>query len=899
MGGGIGAGGGGFNGRKLPEHGHKLTEPTHTHTQNLLPTQSPKHPEKQRPRYKESTEIELAPETGALPQSDYEGDGEFYVGRIVSKEFDGTQYRGIVTNCDVDKETGGEMWEITYEDMDMEDLHHAELMKVLVPERESKRGGRGNNIETMEGEKNNGNISKLSSTPRTYISSNKDTFQQICRERFDLRNVEEMKMYHKHLAPELKDKIAVNFSKKRRRSTEHARSNRVGEGHEFPHPEDLPGFIQERDALWKSNFREVTTKEMGESMQAAHVIAEKSGRRSRRGEKDVFSVDLKREEAFLVEKSSGKILAPERVQDAIDRDDLELWLTAWNEELEGLSMNGEHISHNHTLAEVRAMGILEPPLPTRMISAAKYRGLEFDRRKGRMICQGFRAIEGIHHDGKSFAASPSQHTQKILMSLVAGLDYDCLSWDIKTAYLFGERKKPVCLSYPQGFRRDKNGEALFMVARRGHYGEINAGRMWAETRTKKILEMYDDKTWSVHICKTDPCLNVITYWPDGKPTNFQWKSFGNEPLDAEGTKLPSALFKTTEEVKRMGGITSYMSVYTDDIDVVGPDKEVLEKIRLVMNKAWNCKIVPSNFMLGVQRDVYMEEGVKKVRMSQAAFFENAFDEFELYTKSYKTSCKYPKIPLPAGVVINKSMAAKDDEEKKLVLEMGYQKLAGCILWGARGCCPESLWAASQVCSVMSCPSRKAFDLAIGVLAFQYSVRERGIVFSSDGNEEPILLADASFKIDPHTGKTQYGTLALLYGGPIIAVSKKIPYVALSTPHAELCAMNYAARTAAWLRNFFEELGQPFQKKTLLLGDNTVAVLNATEDVVSEKNKYIQLAFHYIKERKEFLDIHHVRTELMVSDMLTKSVSIQVYDALVGWLTGTAKPYSFTPPRVFK
>ena len=131
------------------------------------------------------------------------------------------------------------------------------------------------------------------------------------------------------------------------------------------------------------------------------------------------------------------------------------------------------------------------------------------------------------------------------------------------------------------------------------------------------------------------------------------------------------------------------------------------------------------------------------------------------------------------------------------------------------------------------------------------------------------------------------------------VYKKIPCVALSTPHSELCAMNYAARTAAWLRNFFEELGQPFQKKTLLLGDNTVAVLNATEDVVSEKNKYIQLAFHYIKERKEFLDIHHVRTELMVSDMLTKSVSIQVYDALVGWLTGTAKPYSFTPPRVFK
>jgi hypothetical protein len=298
--------------------------------------------------------------------------------------------------------------------------------------------------------------------------------------------------------------------------------------------------------------------------------------------------------------------------------------------------------------------------------------------------------------------------------------------------------------------------------------------------------------------------------------------------------------------------------------------------------------------------MYMEAGVKKVRMSQAAFFENAFREFDLHTRPHETSGRFPKIPLPTGQVINKSMAAKDEEEKKEVLELGYQKLAGCILWGARGCCPQSLWAASKVCSVMSCPSRKAWNLAIGVLAHQHSTREMGIVFSSNGNEEPMMLSDASFKIDPHTGKTQCGTLALLCGGPVIAVSKKIPCVALSTPHAELCAMNYAARTAAWPRNFFEELGMPLKKKTVLLGDNTVAVLNATEDIVSEKNKYIQLAFHYIKERREFLDVFHVRTELMISDILTKSVSAQVYEALIGWLTGTAKtPYEFQVPKRFK
>ena len=39
---------------------------------------------------------------------------------------------------------------------------------------------------------------------------------------------------------------------------------------------------------------------------------------------------------------------------------------------------------------------------------------------------------------------------------------------------------------------------------------------------------------------------------------------------------------------------------------------------------------------------------------------------------------------------------------------------------------------------------------------------------------------------------------------------------------------------------------------------------------------------------------------MVSDILTKSVSVQVHETLIGWLTGTAKmPYEFKRPKIFK
>ena len=216
-------------------------------------------------------------------------------------------------------------------------------------------------------------------------------------------------MYLRNLEGDLRAKFREPFTKKVKGTKRKAEDDRVGEGMEFPFPDDIPGFVAERDATWDENFRELPAGMLNDALAAASIIAERKSIKETEKGGQIFSVCMKEEGVYAVEKSTGKILAPERVQDAIDRDDLELWLTAWNDEIDGLSMEGEHISHNHTMAEIRKMGINDPALPTRMISAAKYRGAEFDRRKGRMICQGFRAIEGVHHDGKIFAASPSQY----------------------------------------------------------------------------------------------------------------------------------------------------------------------------------------------------------------------------------------------------------------------------------------------------------------------------------------------------------------------------------------------------------------------------------------------------------------------------------------------------------
>jgi hypothetical protein len=99
---------------------------------------------------------------------------------------------------------------------------------------------------------------------------------------------------------------------------------------------------------------------------------------------------------------------------------------------------------------------------------------------------------------------------------------------------------------------------------------------------------------------------------------------------------------------------------------------------------------------------------------------------------------------------------------------------------------------------------------------------------------------------------------------------------------------------------FTELGLVFTDELLLLGDNTVEMLNSCEDIVSEKNKCTQLSHYYIRERENFFDIHHVSTKMLVADLHTKAVPPCALEILVGHATGAAtKPFYFERPRKFE
>ena len=75
----------------------------------------------------------------------------------------------------------------------------------------------------------------------------------------------------------------------------------------------------------------------------------------------------------------------------------------------------------------------------------------------------------------------------------------------------------------------------------------------------------------------------------------------------------------------------------------------------------------------------------------------------------------------------------------------------------------------------------------------------GLLYTRDAHSQVVGYADAGYKSDPKTGKSQTGYIFLKNGGPISWKSVKQTVTATSTHHSELIAFHEATRELVWLR----------------------------------------------------------------------------------------------------
>ena len=329
-------------------------------------------------------------------------------------------------------------------------------------------------------------------------------------------------------------------------------------------------------------------------------------------------------------------------------------------------------------------------------------------------------------------------------------------------------------------------------------------------------------------------------------------------------------------------------IHTDDCDMVGSNDEMMNEIFEVLNKKWGCKKVDPGFVLGVKRDRYIDKvnGDDVCEMTMTAYCDGIVEAFKEHLDDGRV-----ETPFDPKVFISKAKSQNTEEEQNVYKDMGWQRLVGCLLWAARNCFPEMMVGVSFLCRLMSRPTKKAWDAGIHMVKWLRQNRDRGIIFRSSGNFEPIAFSDASDKSDPADGLAQAGFNIMMAGGPVIFSSKKLKHCApnCASSHVEYMAMSHCNQSIVWLRQLFMELelDEFIKAPTTSYGDNKAANQLCKEEAISTGNQYIYMSYHWNKECEDngFVKVDYVNTKCNLADCFTKPIELAVVQRLVGLLCG--------------
>jgi len=116
-------------------------------------------------------------------------------------------------------------------------------------------------------------------------------------------------------------------------------------------------------------------------------------------------------------------------------------------------------------------------------------------------------------------------------------------------------------------------------------------------------------------------------------------------------------------------------IYTDDVDLIGEQEPMLQDIHDICNEEWGCRMVDSDFVLGVKRVMTddPETGERKIAMAMTAYIDALLSDFSAHLGTATVSTPFPE---DTFILKNRSQIPQEVADK--YLGMGYQRLVASV-----------------------------------------------------------------------------------------------------------------------------------------------------------------------------------------------------------------------------
>jgi hypothetical protein len=356
-----------------------------------------------------------------------------------------------------------------------------------------------------------------------------------------------------------------------------------------------------------------------------------------------------------------------------------------------------------------------------------------------------------------------------------------------------------------------------------------------------------------------------------------WNRVLNEYLLSIGFKRSEAdpcIYKRLRNSKEV-----ILFVYVDDLIIAGNDMEQINIVKKELSDKWSMKDIGElSEILGME--VYRDRQRKLLTLSQTTYIKDILQKFGF------SNCKPISTPLDPGMKLSKHSTQMGTEI------FPYREIIGSLMYLMVCTRPDISYAIGQLSKYNSNYGKEHVAGVKHLLRYLKGTENLGITF---GGENPILrpigFSDASYASDIDTRRSVTGYIYYYGGGPVTWKSKTQTSVALSSFESEYMALGSAAPEAIHLNNLYKELDSTYQENIpiMIFEDNTACIAMTKNPILHEKQKHIDVRYHYIREcvQRKAIDVKFIGTNIMLADLLTKPVAVAVCknlrDSLMGAL----------------
>lgn len=552
----------------------------------------------------------------------------------------------------------------------------------------------------------------------------------------------------------------------------------------------------------------------------------------------------------------GKIPEPKNFREIMASLYKHFWLAAAVAELQ--SMKDLQVWEKVDAAQARREG--RQPIGCKWIFKVKYRSDgTVDKFKARLVAQGFSQRQGIDFK-ETFAPVMMYKSMRVMLVLACLLGYEIKQMDVQTAFLYGVMEEVVYMRLPGMEHLDpsmassppsagRGGEYVLRL-KKALYGTKQASRQWYQNMDHTL------RTCGFQPCVADPCVYV--------------------KRSRTGRAMMIGLF-----------VDDLLPMYHAE-----DEAEWKETKGVLMNKYKMKDLGDAEWVLGMR--IIRDRSRGMLQLDQSQYLLRVLDEFDMM------DCKAIDTPEEVGQQLSKQDAPQTKEEKEAMVNVPYMELVGSLLYASVSTRPDICHAVSVCSRFMKEPGPKHWKAAKRILRYlrgtvdvpmhyQPKQKQQTNIQHLTHKEKPSIQATMSVYCDADWGgdvddrRSTSGCVLLLFGCPVVWLSKKQTTVALSTAEAEYMSLSLAVQEVKWLKTLVCELGCEVDGPIPVRTDNQAALAIATNNAIAHsRTKHIDIRHHYVREAVDggMIEMKWVDTKSQVADVFTKALPKQTFKQLL-------------------